>query len=260
MQFYNDYSPTEKKLFRYGMTVLAIGTIFAVFAAAGSYAVSAKQQLYARTDASTVAVTGEGKVAAKPDIAVLNASILTEKPTVSAAQSANTSSSNAVTAFLKKTGVDEKDVKTVNYSIYPQYFYSQYSKPEITGYQVRHTLEIKIRDLSKVDDILGGVVENGANEIGNVAFTIEKPEKLKEEARKLAIQMAKEKAQVLSEDLGVRLKHIVEFTENDFGGIPPMYYANEAFGKGGGGGGPDLSQGEQEVKVSVTIKYEFRAR
>lgn len=261
MEFYKDFSEKGKTYFRYGMMIMALGAIAALFALAFSYIADAKEKLWFRINTSQISITGEGKVAAKPDVAILTATILTERPTVSQAQSQNTESSNAVAEFLSKEGVQAKDIKTITYSIYPQYFYAQNKKPEITGYQVRNTLEIKIRDLAKVDDIVGGVVQNGANEIGGVSFTIENPNKLKEEARKLAIAMAKEKAEVLSKDLGVRLKRIIGFSENDAGIPPPIYYgkAQEFNVAGGyGGGGPELQQGEQEVKVFVTVTYELR--
>ncbi len=258
MQFYNDFSDAGKRYFRVAMAVLAVGAILAVFALAASYILNARTA--ARSVSQTqISVTGEGKVSARPDIAVLNATIMTENATVSEAQAQNTRSSDAVMKFLKEQGVEDKDVKTTNYSIYPQYFYPQYAKPSITGYQVRNMLEIKIRDLSKVDKILGGVVTNGANEIGNVAFTIENPDKLKEEARQKAIENAKAKAKVLAKDLGVRISKIVGFSESSNGGVPPIFYAEAAYGKGGGGG-PDLAQGEQEIKIFVTVTYEFKSR
>lgn len=239
--------------------LLLVGAVFAVFAL--SYAYVADGKMKRTQGASQIPVTGEGKVAAKPDIAILNATVVTEKVTVSEAQTKNTEVYNSIVKFLKDAGIDAKDVKTTHYSIYPQYFYSQTRKPEITGYQVRNTLEIKIRDLSKVDDVLGGVVAYGANEVGNVSFTIENPNALKEQARKLAIEMAKEKAKVLSKDLGVRFSKIVGFSESEGGGFPPPIFYAEALGKGGsGGGGPDLSQGEQEIKVFVTLTYELTSR
>lgn len=259
MQFYNEYSDIQKKYIRWGMLAVLVGAIIAVFGAAYSYIAEGKAKLHAEYT-SQIAVTGEGKISAKPDIALLNASVVTEKPTVSDAQAKNTEGYNAVVKFLGAVGVDAQDIKTVNYSIYPQYFYPSNRKPEITGYQVRNALEIKIRDLSKVDEILGGIVENGANEIGNVSFTIENPAALKEQARKRAIEMAREKAAVLSKDLGVRFSRLVGFSESEGGVVPPpVFYSEAAYGKGGGGG-PELSQGEQEIKIVVTLTYEFSSR
>lgn len=260
MHMYNEYSDFQKKCVRYGGLLFFGGAIIAVFGLAYSYIVESKTKFHAEY-ASQVVVIGEGTVSAKPDIALLNAAIVTEKSTVSEAQEKNTESYNAVARFLGNSGVEAKDIKTINYSIHPQYFYPSNRKPEITGYQVRNALEIKIRDLSKVDEILGGIVESGANEIGNVSFTIEDPAVLKEQARKLAIEMARKKAAALAKDLGVRFSRLVGFSENEGGGTPPpIFYAEAAYGKGGSGGGPTLSEGEQEIKVFVTLTYEFTER
>ena len=260
MQFYNDYSEIGKKHFRRGIAVFLAGLILVSFAVSFSYFVEGKRTLKSSEGSFQISVSGEGKVAAKPDIATLSATIVTERATVSQAQAENTAASAKVSKFLQSTGIDSKDIKTTNYSIHPQYFYPENRKPQITGYQIRNSMEIKIRDLLTVDDVLGGLVENGANEIGNVSFVIEDPDKLKEEARKLAIMSAKEKASVLSKSLRVRLERIVGFSENDGGFPPPIFYRAEAFSKGADGitaVGPELSGGEQEISVSVAITYDF---
>lgn len=254
---YNDFSPRQKQFIRYGTLIFFIGAIGAVFAAGYAYIADGKAAFRSQYT-SEIVVSGEGKVAAKPDIAILNATVVTERPTVSTAQAENARSYNAVVQFLKESGVEERDIKTTGYSIYPQYFYPPNRKPEITGYQIRNTLEVKIRNLANVDDILGGIIEHGVNEIGAVSFTIEDPNALKEEARRLAIEMAREKARVLSKDLGVRLSRLVGFSETEQGVVPPPIFRAEAGGFGGGG--PDLSQGEQEIKVFVTLTYEFKSR
>ena len=260
MQFYNDYTDKQKKYFRLGFGLVLIGLILALFSLAASYFADAREKSHDISNATQIAVNGEGKVSAKPDIAMLNVSVVTERATVSDAQKENTASYTKIVEFLKKVGINEKDVKTTNYSIYPQYYYPENRKPQISGYQVRNTLEIKIRDLSKVDDVLGGVVSSGANEVGNVSFTIENPDALRQEARQAAIREAKEKAVELSKDLGVHLKRIVRFDESDNGGTPPPIFYDKAASYGTGAGGPELSQGEQEIKVSVTITYEFWSR
>jgi hypothetical protein len=126
---------------------------------------------------------------------------------------------------------------------------------------VRHTIEVKLRDLNKVDDLLAGVVEKGANEVSSIQFSVDDEEKVLAEARKKAIEDAKKKAEVLAEDLGVRLTKIVAFSE--FGGGPIFARSFEALGKGGDGGfggavpTPQIEPGEQEIRSFVNIVYEF---
>lgn len=166
------------------------------------------------TTTNTVSFNGEGRVVSKPDIAVVNFTILTESPTSKAAQDENTRKSNAVMEFLKNQGIADSDVKTVGYNIYPQYFYPQFSRPTITGYQVNQSVQIKVRDLDKVSGVLDGIVSAGANQINNLNFQTDDLEALKAEAREKAINDAKEKAKVLEKQIGIRLGKIVNFSEN----------------------------------------------
>ncbi len=209
---------------------------------------------------NTVSFSGEGKVVAKPDIAKINLSIVTDALTSKAAQDENSKKSKAITDYLKKQNIDEKDIKTTGYNIYPQYRYPQYGgQPTITGYQVNQSIEVKVRDLDKVSNILDGIVAAGANQVNQLSFEIDNPDALKAEARKKAIDDAKQKAKELEDQLGIDLGKIVNFSEST-GGYPiPIYYDAKLEGRGmGGGGGPSVPTGENEINVSVMITYQIK--
>ena len=189
----------------------------------------------------------------------ISASILTQAVDSKSAQDNNSTKSNAVDSFLKKQSIAEKDIKTSGYNITPQYKYPPYGDQATnTGYQVTQSYEIKVRDLTKVSTILSGLVTAGANQVNNLGLQIENPDALKSQARQLAIDDAKKKAQELQKQVGVRLGKIVNFSE-DSGGYPvPMYYDTKAVGMGGGGPEPTISTGENDVVVNVTITYQIR--
>lgn len=271
MTFYDDFSSSSKRAVRSLILLLLSGLALGAFAFAFWYLVSGWNIATDGQIPRQLNVSGEGKVAVRPDVAIFTVGVVTQAKKVSEAQTGNTGNSNAIIDFLKEQGIEERDIKTVNYSIFPQQRYfdmSCYSfpcppsrPPEIVGYEVRHTLEVKIRDLNKVDVTLAGVVDKGANEVGSVRFSVDDEEKVREEARQKAIANAKEKAEALAKDLGVRLTRIVAFSES--GGMPyPVRF--EALGKGGGGdfGGatpaPQIEPGEQEIQSFVTVVYEFR--
>ena len=209
-------------------------------------------------------VAGEGSIFIRPDIAEFNVTIVAEQKRVGDAQNDNTVRSNAVVNFLKQSGIQENDIKTVEYSVSPQY---QYDKsvcprypcvprpPRIISFEVRHSLEVKVRDLKKVDQLLEGVVSVGASEVGSVSFTVDDEKAAMAQARQKAITDAKQKAQVLAGDLGVRLVKIVGFSESG-GGFPifdrAVGMAAEAKQV------PQVQPGQQEIQSSVTITYEFR--
>lgn len=222
-------------------------------------AVQTNQAWNTATTSNTVSFSGEGKVTAKPDVGVIDLSIVTQSATSKTAQDDNSRKSKTVTDFLKKQGIDDADIKTVNYNIYPQYDYSS-GKSTVTGYQVTQTIEVKVRDLTKVGDILNGVVAAGANQIGQVQFTVDDPQKLQDEARMKAIEDAKSKASRLEHQLGIDLGRLVNFSEGTNGYPVPMY-APDMMGRGGGMGGgvvPSIPTGENEIVVTVTLTYQIK--
>lgn len=207
---------------------------------------------------NTVSFSGEGKVVAKPDIAKINLSIVTDAPTSKAAQDDNSKKSKAVTDYLKKQNIEEKDIKTTGYNIYPQYKYSQFGgNPQITGYQVNQSMEVKIRDLDKVSNILDGVVSAGANQVNGLSFEIDNQDALKAEARAKAIADAKKKANELQSQVGISLGKIVNFSENT-GGYPIYFKSGAMETDGRGGGGPSVPTGENEITVNISITYQIK--
>ena len=213
------------------------------------------------TTTNTVSFSGEGKVTATPDIAVISASILTQGKDSKAAQDSNSVKSKAVADFLKKEGIDDKDVKTSNYNINPQYVYPPNGgQPSISGYQVSESYEIKVRDLTKVSAVLDGLVSAGANQVNNLGLQIENPDELQTQARQMAIDNAKKKADELEKQVGISLGRIVNFSENSAGSPIPMYYdlKSQASGMGGGGPAPEISNGQNDITVDVTITYQIR--
>lgn len=219
-----------------------------------------------------LSVTGEGKLFVRPDIARFTATVVTDGAHVGDAQNQNSHMSGAAIDFLKKQGVQDKDIKTITYSVEPQYQYDNRpplcsfthpsvvpcpvnTPPRIVSYEVRNSVEIKVRDLNKIDDLLQGVVSAGANEVGSVTFTVEDEKAAMANARRQAIEDAQAKAVVLARDLGVRIKKIVGFSESGGG---PIYYGRALEAQVSGEGTPPVQPGEQEIRSNVTITYEFR--
>jgi len=217
---------------------------------------------------NTVSFTGEGKVTATPDIAVIDASIVTQAVDSKTAQDQNNTKSKAVTDFLHKESIDDKDIKTSGYNIYPQsgtrpcpvnsgMMYPCTQTQQVTGYQVSQSYEIKVRDLTKVSAVLDGLVSAGANQVNNLGLQIENPDALQAQARQKAIDAAKAKATELEKQVGISLGKIVDFSENT-GGYPVPMYALDAKAQGMGGGGPSISTGTNDITDNVTITYQIK--
>lgn len=227
---------------------------------------------------NTISFDGEGRIFVKPDIAVVSFSILTEAATSKKAQDDNSVRSKRVVDFLKSQGIDDKDIKTTGYNVYPQYSYPKpcplvapgssaplppdYSycgddTQKISGYQVSQSFEVKVRDLEKVSAVLDGLITAGANQVNNLGLQVDDVEKVKNEARELAIKNAKEKADTLKKQIGIRLGKIVNYSEGG-GGYPIYMLKAEADGRGGGVSGPSVPAGENEIVVNATITYQIK--
>lgn len=225
------------------------------------------------TASNTIYVSGEGEVFAVPDTATFSVTVQEEAKDVAAAQKVATQKGNDIIAYLKKQGIEEKDIKTTDYSVYPQYDYLQAAecrggycppgKQELRGFQVSQTLSVKVRDTQKAGDILSGVGSLGANNVSGLSFAIDDQKALEAEARGKAIDDARKKAEALASQLGVQLVRVVGFNED--GGNRP-YYAkavmamDSAMGMGGAemAPAPELPVGENKITSYVNVTYEIQ--
>ncbi len=207
----------------------------------------------------TITISAEGKVTAQPDLVTVTAGVQNEGDTAAKAQSDNSSKMNKAIDFIKnRIGVKAEDIHTQDYSIYPKYDYSS-GKTVQSGYTVNQNLVVKLRDLSKISDLLSGLTDNGINQIQNVSYTFDSPDNFREQAREMALSNAKEKAGNLAKAAGVRLGSLVSFYENASGGGPIPYYSLQAKdGMGGGGNAPQMEPGTQDITASVSVTYEIK--
>ena len=213
-------------------------------------------QEFQRVNSVTVSATSE--IYAKPDIGFVTLSVVTEAKTIAEAMTENTSKMNNVIGFVKEQGVEAKDLKTTNFSINPRYEYNRETgKRTLAGYEVDQSLQVKIRDLSKTGSILEGAAEFGANEVGNLQFTIDNEDALKAQAREGAIKKAKAKAEVLANQLGVNLIRITNFSEREITPQPISYYKTMMMEGVGGAEVPEIETGENKISVTVSITYEI---
>lgn len=207
---------------------------------------------------ATISVSGEGKEFVKPDIATIRVGVVKQSADLLKAQRDAKEVVDRVLVLLKEKNIADKDIKTTSFSIYPQYDYKD-GVQKFRGYEVRQTLEVKMRDLSKVGEVLGGVAGAGANEVGSLNFTVDDPKAVQEKARATAITEAKQKAERLAKELGVRLIKITSYSESG-GAQPPMpYFSKAEFGMGmGGAADVAVPTGENEIKMNVSITYEIK--
>jgi uncharacterized protein YggE len=202
----------------------------------------------------TISVSGEGEVFAVPDVAKISFSVRTVKASIALAQEEMNIKTNAALKSVESFMIAEKDIKTVDYSAYPEYSTPSYGcyglscppvkQPKITGYVASQRIEITIRDTEKVGDIVDALGENGVTEISGPDFS-------------LSDEKGAEQAKVLAKDLGVKLGDIVGFSE-DGGGYPMPYMMKaESAMDAGSSVGASLPVGENKITKNVTITFEL---
>lgn len=260
-EFFNQISTPCKRLLVLAL-ILWIGAlgIDRIFQAGINYQNLAHwQKPYSTND--TISVSGQGKVTAIPDIGTIDVSVQTRGQTVNQVQTDSTKKMNDIDEYLKSMGIEKKDLQTTNYSLSPIYSYDPNNgKQNFDGYSLSQTLTVKIRALDKASDILGGVIDKGANNVSQLKFTVDDPEALKTEARLKAIAQAKEKAQALAEATGVKLGKVKSFNENSNNPTPyPTYYSRDmAMGVAESKTvAPAVEAGSQQITVDVTLSYEI---
>lgn len=217
-----------------------------------------------KTSSGELAVVGVGKVDTTPDTASVDLGIVVnDARTIDDVQSQINKVNNAIIEGLKSLGIDKGDVKTSNYSINPNYDYTRVPNGTITGYNGNTTVTVKVKDTTKLPQVIEAGTKGGANQVMGTNYTIDKPENYQEQAREKAIKNAKEQAQKLAKELDIRLGKVVNIVESSSGGGPmPMMYdkfevSNEARG-GTNAPVPDLQPGTQTITSTVTLYFETR--
>ncbi len=211
----------------------------------------------------TISVTADAKVMSAPDIAVVSFGVVTER--MKTAKEATDSIKMRMTKVLdalKALGIEEKDITTENFWLNPVYDYTN-GIQNMRGFQANESLSVRLRDLDKVGDALTAATAAGANQAGNVNFSIDNPDSLKAEAREKAIAKAKAKAETLAKSLGMSVGKLIGFSEGGDFVTPPMPMMAKSFDGYGGGAEAVMASvpvpaGEQAITVTVTLSFEVR--
>ena len=199
-------------------------------------------------------VSGEGKVKIAPDQVCISATVETKGNNAKDVKKQNDEKIDAVLKFIKKMNVPVADYKTKQVSLNPQYDYEK----KKTNYNATQTVEIVLKDLSKYDEVMEGLVQQGINRLDNVTFESSKLAQYQSEARKLAIKDAKAKAEDYVSVLGQKVGKAIAISDNSQVYNPrPMYAAMKsmAMDTNGGAENETLAIGEIEITANVSVSF-----
>lgn len=210
----------------------------------------------AQSPVRQISVSGMGEASITPDIAFIYLGVHTEDASASQAVAANNIQTQEVIEALQNFGIDAKDIRTTNFSIWPSQNYSPDGLPLDTRYVVDNTVYVTVRDLDKLGEMLDVVINAGVNTVNSIQFDVADKKEALKQARANAVKNAQEQAQELAAAAGVELGEVLSI--GYFDSIPyPMFD-----GKGGGGGAAEaavpIQPGQLTLSVTVSITYEIK--
>jgi len=208
---------------------------------------------------SAFSATGQSSVSTVPDKVEISLGVSLKENDIQQAQARANGIIQKINADLQGLGIDKNDIKTQNYSIYPNYDY-QTGGQRLIGYSVDVTLSVSLTDFQKLNQVVDLATQAGANQVSGIQFTLsdEKEREVKAQARAEAIEDAKTNAKDLADLAGMRLGKVINIVENNGSSYPMPYLAAEAqMGKGGAGGAPtNIQPGSTNYIYTATISYE----
>ncbi len=221
---------------------------------------------------------GRGEVTYTPDTSLIYLSVEKTATTQDEAKSEANKIIDQITADLKKLGVAEKDIKTTNLSVNPNYNNQPMSEaqPESgtvsnkmvaipvrpttgNGYTANASLEVRVTPLDKAQQAIDAATKDGATQVGTSQMVVDnaKQKDLEDQARLQAVKNAKEKAQQLANAAGIHLGRVISVQENNGGFVRPMLMKTDMAQPLAVGSAPtQLNPGENTISVSVTLSYE----
>lgn len=202
---------------------------------------------------NTIAVSGTGEVSGVPDVLVVDLGISLVRPAVGQATAEAARLAGAVVDALQASGISEKDIRTVDYSIHPEYDYST-SSQRLIGYRISNTVTARIRQAASAGDVIDAAtsVAGDAAIVNGIRFEIEENDELVKAAREQAWNDAHTKAQQLADLAGVQLGRAVAISETFTPPPTPVTYARAEAAMDMA---TPILPGEQRVAVTVTVEF-----
>lgn len=201
-----------------------------------------------------LSVTGQGSATSLPDLARISVGVSVQADTAAAAMSENATLQQAVIDKLKASGIEDRDIQTSGLNLSPVQDYSRDGKPPVlTGYRAQNMVSLRVRDLSKLGEVLDSLVSSGANEINGISFELENMSEVEDAARINAIAAAKHRAEVMAQASGHVLGPLVSLSDGHINtGPQPMMAARM---QNDSAGSTPIQAGELSFDANVTAVY-----
>ncbi len=205
----------------------------------------------------TLSASGTGKVFLVPDVAYINIGVRVDADEVSQALSKNNIQANEISKALQSLGVEQKDIQTSNFNVYPMTDYGIDGQVSRKYFVVENTVYVTVRDLASLGNLLDAVVRSGANTINGISFDVLDKTAAEAQARDTAIANARAEAESIAKAAGVKLGNIQSVYVNTSSGTMPVY---EAKGIGGAAAPSNVpvAAGQLMITIDASVTYEIK--
>ncbi len=206
-----------------------------------------------------VTVSATGTAYGEPDEASFDAGVSALNENVQATTTQVSERVSSLLGALREAGVADRDIRTTNFTVYPEQAYDNNGQPTTLRYRVVNTVHVTVRDTEGLGTLLGMSVEAGANEVSNVVFTVADPSALERQAREAAMNAARAKAEQLARFGDAELGDLLRVTEGaQPGGAEPLPQFRMEASVADASGNVPVSSGQLAVTVTVQVTYGLR--
>lgn len=200
-----------------------------------------------------VTATGTGEISVTPDIARITVGVQVNNKDSAVAGRENAAKTDAIIKAIKALGVADKDIQTANYSINPQFDYTNPQAPKLNYYQVTNSVRITIRKVADAGKALDAALQAGANVANGIEFDVSDPQKAQDEALAQAVADATHKARVAAKAAGISRLSIAQITIADAPQPPrPIFMAM----KSRNDPSTPIEAGEQKITATVSVLFQ----
>ena len=231
-----------RPLFRYVFPVLLVSALMASAASADD------------APRRSITVSASGSVSAVPDTARITSGVATEAPVARDAVSKNSEAMQKIIAGLKAGGIDEKDIQTTSFHIEPRYTRAREGEaPAIDGYRATNQVQVVVRNLDKLGEVLDRLASLGANEMAGLSFDVSQAEKLKDDARKEAVANAHRRAKLYADAAGVELGEVLTIDESGDNAPHPIFA-----GRALKADAVPIERGSETLEATVSVTWALK--
>lgn len=212
--------------------------------------------VWADSNDARLTVTGQGIADVEPDMARISLGVTKEAPEAGAALDQVAGVAQDIFDRLAQQGIEPRDMQSSQVNLSPKYDYNRNSDgpPKLVGFTANTMVSVRVRDLTKLGQIMSAVTADGANQLSGLQFDLQDRGPAEDAARASAVKDAMARAKVLADAAGVKLGSVVSIHEGGGYAPAPVYgrMAMEAAQSD-----MPIAVGEVEIEASVTMVFEL---